>query len=78
MERPCGNPECSVSTGIHEGLTFGSGHLDSWGFWSVPCQTCAREAEQRDGVEPNTYWPWPHPVAEIVGECAAGTWRAPS
>ena len=36
-ERPCGNPECAVSSGIHEGLTFGSGTLDFNGFWSVPC-----------------------------------------
>ena len=28
----CGNPDCSVSHGIHEGLTFGSGHLDKFGF----------------------------------------------
>ena len=37
----CGNPKCSTSTGIHEGLTFGSGRLDEFGYWSHPCRTCA-------------------------------------
>jgi hypothetical protein len=46
----CGNPECSCSTGIHEGLTFGSGELDDWGYWSKPCQVCARanDAKQKE------------------------------
>jgi hypothetical protein len=48
--RPCGNPRCSCSTGIHEGLTFGSGRLDSLGYWSKPCHVCARanDADQKD------------------------------
>ena len=37
----CGRPECSVSTGIHEGVTFGSGMLDPYGFWEKPCRECA-------------------------------------
>jgi hypothetical protein len=37
----CGNPLCRVSTGIHGGLTFGSGRLDARGYWSDPCRTCA-------------------------------------
>jgi hypothetical protein len=40
--KPCGNPRCSCSTGIHEGLTFGSGKLDHNGYWAVPCAPCAR------------------------------------
>lgn len=45
--RPCGKPECAVSSGIHEGFTFGSGVLDFNGFWSVPCAVCARDHERR-------------------------------
>lgn len=48
----CGRIECSVSTGIHNdessqlsGLTFGSGALDEFGYWSRPCALCARAFE---------------------------------
>lgn len=47
--RPCGNPECSTSTGIHEGLTFGSGLLLEHGFWEFPCRICAKHFD--DTVE---------------------------
>jgi len=41
-QRPCGNPDCHVSTSIDEmTLTFGSGELDDWGFWEKPCFVCA-------------------------------------
>lgn len=43
--RPCGNPECSVSSAVDESLTFGSGDLDDYGFWEKPCGTCARAHE---------------------------------
>ena len=56
-KRPCGNPHCSVSSGIHEGLTFGSGMLDSNGFWSAPCVTCARDHERRH-PEDAPCWPF--------------------
>jgi hypothetical protein len=53
-KRACGNPKCSTSTGIHDdghstlsGLTFGSGKLDGFGYWSKPCYFCARDFEQR-------------------------------
>jgi len=29
--------KCRVSTGIDDELTFGTGYLDDWGFWSTPC-----------------------------------------
>lgn len=45
--RPCGNPKCSTSTGIHEGLTFGSGELDDYGFWERPCSICARDWDKQ-------------------------------
>ena len=38
----CGYKGCGVSTGVHEGLTFGMGYLDHNGFWSRPCFKCAR------------------------------------
>jgi hypothetical protein len=34
--RPCGNPDCSVSTHVFEGLTFGSGGITEHGFWENP------------------------------------------
>jgi hypothetical protein len=40
-EKPCGNPLCRRSTGIHGGATFGTGDLDSLGFFSEPCRACA-------------------------------------
>ncbi len=46
IPRACGDPECRVSSGIHEGLTFGSGSLDDLGFWEIPCPTCARAYEK--------------------------------
>ncbi len=56
--RPCGHVDCKVSTGIHEGLTFGRGHLDRYGYWEHPCRACA---EEWDAANPNSeYGPaWP-------------------
>lgn len=56
FKRPCGNPECAVSSGIHEGLTFGSGTLDFNGFWSLPCAVCARAYER---LRPEAVPCWP-------------------
>lgn len=52
---------CKISTGIHDGLTFGSGQLDDYGYWQIPCYHCARQAEIRDGKKEGTYWPWDQP-----------------
>ena len=41
----CGNFECKVSIGIHEGYTFGSSELDGLGYWEIPCYECARAFE---------------------------------
>jgi hypothetical protein len=49
--RPCGNPECCISSTIAETLSFGSGELDSYGFWEFPCRICAAHAEARDRAE---------------------------
>lgn len=54
--RPCGNPECSVSTNIANQLSFGSGDLSDYGFWEEPCDTCAREWE-RNHPEDVPCWP---------------------
>jgi len=45
--KACGNSDCCVSTGIHEGLTFGRGELDDLGYWEIPCGICAREWEEK-------------------------------
>lgn len=50
LKPPCGNLDCSVSTGIHDGLTFGSGELDHYGFWEKPCAAYARAAEAKDNI----------------------------
>ena len=52
----CGNKECCASTGIHDGLTFGSGKIDFNGFWENPCCICARAHEEKC---PEDYPCWP-------------------
>lgn len=42
----CKNPKCKCSTGIHEGLTFGSGRLDQHGYWEFPCRICAAQHDR--------------------------------
>lgn len=57
MARGCGNPDCCVSTGIHEGLTFGSGDLDEYGYWEHPCDPCARLWE-KERPQDGPCWPF--------------------
>jgi hypothetical protein len=47
MARPCGNDDCSISTGLGDELTFGRGDLDENGYWEIPCGVCARNYEER-------------------------------
>lgn len=54
--QPCGNPKCKASTGIHDGLTFGSGELDDNGYWENPCFKCARAFEAANPGE--EAWPF--------------------
>ena len=61
--RPDGHT-CSVSTGIHDCLTFGTGELSAGGFWENPCWTCARAWEKQF---PDSGPCWPH-VDEDVAE----------
>ena len=46
-KRPCGNPDCSTSTGICGRLTFGSGELDEHGYFDNGCEMCAREWKKK-------------------------------
>lgn len=48
---------CNVSTGIHDGLTFGMGELDHNGFWEHPCYECARKWEKAH-PECSPCWPF--------------------
>ena len=36
----CGREECSASTNIADEVTFGTGELDSNGFFEIPCPFC--------------------------------------
>ena len=42
-QQACGNSKCRASTGIHDGMTFGSGKLDHYGYWQFPCRPCAEQ-----------------------------------
>jgi hypothetical protein len=72
--RPCGNPYCSVSSGIHDGLTFGSGTLDFNGYWSKPCTVCARDHERRFPHH-GECWPFVDSDLEAIEAAAARTPR---
>lgn len=63
--RPCGNSNCAVSSGIHEGLMFGRGTLDFNGFWSKPCAICARTYEQ---LHPEAAPCWPFEDKDTLPE----------
>ena len=56
--------KCGASTGIHEGLTFGFGKLDPYGYWEHGCSACARWHETQNGVPLGTYWPFPKEADE--------------
>ncbi len=61
----CGKYRCSTSTGIHDGLTFGSGRLNHSGFWEFPCAICAR-AHEAKYPEDGECWPYPEQdIAEL-------------
>jgi hypothetical protein len=53
----CGHADCFVSTGIHDGLTFGRGDLNDYGYWDEPCSTCARAHEAKH-PEDGPCWPF--------------------
>jgi len=57
MTRPCGNPECGISSSICDFFTFGSGELDASGYWEKPCAVCARQNE-KDNPKDGACWPF--------------------
>ncbi len=42
MTKACGNTKCAMSTGICGSLTFGSGKLSDYGYFSKPCRVCEK------------------------------------
>jgi hypothetical protein len=55
----CGNPKCGASSGFCEEVTFGSGKLDTYGYWERPCALCARAFEKAN-PEFGSCWPFAH------------------
>lgn len=78
MAKACGNPDCACSTGIHEGLTFGSGELSSNGYWSNPCHACARANDARQKESRARYAKrllgWGFTKRQIRREIATADW----
>jgi hypothetical protein len=62
----CENPNCCASTGIHGGLTFGSGKLDTYGYWEYPCARCARAFEK---LHPEDAPCWPFELDVLDAHC---------
>lgn len=56
FEKPEGH-ECKFSSGIHEGLTIGTGELDEHGYWEYGCPECAR-AWEKQFPEDGPIWPF--------------------
>jgi len=50
-QKPCGNPDCSVSSDYFDGLTFGWGELQMSGMWEHPCDVCEEEWYLREIME---------------------------
>jgi hypothetical protein len=65
--RYCGNPECGVSTGICDRLTFGSGELDNHGYWEHPCIICAAVSQK---FSPSLGEVWPDPAENKIPDWA--------
>ena len=56
FERPEGHEDCCFSKGICDSVTFGTGELDSNGYWENPCDVCAR-AWEKQFPESGETWP---------------------
>lgn len=56
-KQPCGNRNCSCSTTIADNFSFGSGGLDSNGFWDKPCYICARDFDKKNPDMVKKYGP---------------------
>ena len=78
MGKACGNPNCKVTWGIHEGYTCGSGRMCDNGFWEFPCPKCARQMEAEFEKIPDNekkyfhkgkVWPYEHQdIAKLTRE----------
>lgn len=55
--KPEGHNDCKCSTNIADEISFGKGELDEYGFWSIPCNECARAWEKQ---YPEMGKCWPH------------------
>jgi hypothetical protein len=69
MTAACGNPDCGVSTGFCDELTFGSGDLDDWGYFEHPCHACARDWET---THPQDGQCWPPKVLGLAADAEVG------
>lgn len=58
--------KCFVSSNVFDHITFGTGELDTNGFWEKGCPTCAREWEKQF---PKDYPCWPYPEGFLKGGC---------
>lgn len=48
----CKRKKCRASTGICGSITFGTGELDSNGYWEFPCKECEKAQYQEDNYSP--------------------------
>lgn len=69
ISKDCKYDNCKVSTGIHDGLTFGTGDLDVYGYWEFPCSPCAR-AHEKNRPEDGACWPFTYHDGEICESLA--------
>lgn len=59
--RPAGH-SCSMSLGICDSWTFGTGDLDEFGYWEHGCPECARAHEEQ---YPEAGPCWPHTEEQL-------------
>jgi hypothetical protein len=54
-EKPCGNSECGISTGICGSITAGTGEVDFNGYWEFPCYVCPKQFEHLNEVDEDSW-----------------------
>jgi hypothetical protein len=65
---PCGNPDCGCSSGLDEEVTYGSGDLSFYGYWSKPCRICAKyHDEHREEIKEE--------IRQNMKECRVPDWK---
>lgn len=71
----CNNKNCSISSSVaYKEFTFGSGELDSFGYWQHPCMECAREYEIKNKLPLNTCWPFTEDKCKIIKGLQKDLW----